>query len=187
MVSSILYLGNDPGWGYIDWNATTPPGTSVAIFVRASDDYADMGVWSDTITAPCALDAVLNDYDSYFQYRILLETADSDTTPSLHDVTLSWDPLGIGESPDAIPAGTVLLPFSPNPASAPSVRFGLLEPAYVNVSIFDMSGRLVSENYGDVYFQGYHEVLLGDLYPGIYFCRMTSGDFTALERFVVIE
>ena len=187
LVSSILYLGNDPDWGNIDWNATAPSGTSVALFVRASDDYADMGAWSDTITAPCALDAILNDYDSYLQYKILLETANSDTTPSLHDITISWNPLGIGEAPGAIPAGTVLLPFSPNPASAPSVRFGLLEPACVDISIFDLSGRLVSEIHGDEYLPGYHSLQLDDLSYGIYFCLMISDDFMATQRFVVIE
>ena len=186
--SSILYLGNDPDWGYIDWNASAPSGTSVALFVRASDNYADMGVWSDTITAPCALDAILNDYDSYFQYKVLLETVNSAATPSLHDITLTWDPLGIGETAEPNPGGIELLPIAPNPSSgSPTIRFGLHEPAYVDISIFDLSGRLVSENHGNEYSPGYHEFLLVDLSPGTYFCKMTSEDFTASERFVVIE
>ena len=146
-----------------------------------------MGTWSDTLTAPCSLDGILNDYDSYFQYKILLETVNPDTTPSLYDITLSWDPLGIGETAEPGPPGTELLPFSPNPTSAPYVRFGLPEPASVGISIFDLSGRLVSNIRGDEYSPGFHDVLLEDLSPGIYFCRMTSGDFTATQRFVVIE
>ena len=187
LVSSILYLGNDPGWGAIDWNVSTPSGTSISFVVRASDDYGDMGVWSDTLSAPCSLVGILNDYDSYFQYKVLLETVNPDTTPSLHDITLSWDPLGIEETAETSPQGTGLLPFSPNPASAPAVRFGLLEPASVDISIFDLSGRLVSEIPGDEYSTGFHDVPLGDISPGIYFCRMISDDFMATQRFVVIE
>jgi hypothetical protein len=46
---------------------------------------------------------------------------------------------------------------------------------------------MVSEIHGDEYSPGFHDVLLGELTPGIYFCRMISGDFTATQRFVVIE
>ena len=188
LVSSILNLGNDPDWGAIDWNASTPSGTSVSFLVRASDDYGNMGIWSDTLTAPCSLDGILNDYDSYFQYTVILETESPETTtPSLYDVTISWDPLGIEESAEPIPSGTEMFPFSPNPASSPAVRFGLPEPASVDISIFDLSGRLVSEIHEDEYSSGFHNVLIGDLSTGIYFCRMISGSFSATECFVVIE
>ncbi|MCK4506441.1 MAG: T9SS type A sorting domain-containing protein [Candidatus Aegiribacteria sp.] len=46
---------------------------------------------------------------------------------------------------------------------------------------------MVSEIYEDEYSPGFHDVLHGELTPGIYFCRMISGDFTATQRFVVIE
>ena len=36
LVSSILYLSNDPDWGTIDWSSSTPSGTSVSFLVRAS-------------------------------------------------------------------------------------------------------------------------------------------------------
>jgi len=34
---------------------------------------------------------------------------------------------------------------------------------------------------------GYHQVQLDELAPGIYFCKMIAGEFTATQRFVVIE
>ncbi len=186
--SSVLYLQNDPGWGNIDWTSIEPTGTAVAFQVRASDTFTDMGTWSDTLLSPCSLEWILNDYDSYFQYRAILATSNPDTTPTLNDVTISWNPLGIGETAEPIPPGTELLPISPNPSSgSPIIRFALTETANVDIYIFDFSGRLVSEIHEDEYSIGFHEVLLVDLYAGIYFCRMTSGDFTATQRFVVIE
>jgi hypothetical protein len=67
------------------------------------------------------------------------------------------------------------------------IRFGLPEPALVEIAIFDLTGRLIDAIHGDQYSPGYHDVLHGDLSPGIYFCRMISGEFTATQRFVVIE
>jgi hypothetical protein len=183
--SSILDIQENPDWDYLEWNSQTPSGASVSFQVRASDDHTTMGAWSDTLSIPCLLEGILADGDQYVQYRVILETSYPVSTPTLFDVMLTWDPMGIegGE----YPAVQTLLPFSPNPSSSPAVRFGLPEPASVEISIFNLSGRLVDEIHGDEYSSGFHDVLLGDLSPGIYFCRMISGDFEATQRFVVIE
>ncbi len=180
-------LGPVIDWDYLEWNSQTPSGTSVSLQVRASDDHTAMGPWSDTLFIPCLLEGILADGDQYVQYRAILKTSDRDTTPVLYDIMLSWDPVSIGDTTEPIPLGFALLPFSPNPASSPAVRFSLPEPASVELSIFDLSGRLVSDIYGENYSTGYHDVLLEDLSPGLYFCRMISGDFQATQRFVVIE
>ncbi|MCK4504254.1 MAG: T9SS type A sorting domain-containing protein, partial [Candidatus Aegiribacteria sp.] len=186
--SSILDTQGNPCWDYLDWNSQTPPETSISFQVRASDDHTAMGAWSDTLTSPCQLASILNDGDRYVQYRTILETSSPDSTPTLNDVTITWDPLGIGETVESIPTGTNLFPIAPNPsAGSPIIRFGLLVPASVEICIFDLSGRLVSEIHGDEYSAGFHSELIDDLFQGIYFCRMTSGDFTATQRFVVIE
>ena len=187
LVSSALYLGNDPGWGNIDWTCEEPAGTSVSFQVRACDspDSTGMGVWSDTLHSPCSLTGILDENDSFFQYKVILHTSNPSVTPALEDVTVTWDPLGIeGGEPSVLQ----LLPFAPNPATGNAViRFSLPEQATVELRVFDLTGRLVSEIQGDEYSPGFHDILVGDLSPGIYFCRMTSGDFTATQRFVVIE
>jgi hypothetical protein len=183
--SSILDTQISPDWDYFEWNSQTPPETSVSFQIRASDDHTSMGAWSDTLSIPCLLQGILTDGDQYVQYRVILETADPDTTPVLFDLTLTWDPMGIEGGED--PAILALLPFSPNPSSLPAVRFSLPEPASVELAIFDLSGRLVSMINGEEYSPGYHDVLLGELSPGVYFCRMISDDFKATQRFVVIE
>lgn len=185
--SSCLYLSSDPGWGSISWTTTEPSGTSVAFLVRSCDspDSNSMGAWSDTLYSPCSLNGILDEDDSFFQYKVILETFDSSITPVLEDVTITWNPLGIegGE-----PVVLRLLPFAPNPSSdSPVIRFSLPEQASVELRVFDFSGRLVNEIHGDEYSGGFHDVLLEDLSPGIYFCRMISGEFTATKRFVVIE
>jgi hypothetical protein len=182
--SSILDTQVDPAWDCLDWNSQVSPGTSVSMQVRSSDDYAEMGAWSDTLSEPCPLDGILMDGDQYVQYRVLFETADPYTTPAMFDITLTWDPLGIESHED--PISFSLMRFSPNPSSSPEARFRLPEPASVCISVFDVSGRLVSMN-RERFATGSHSVALDRLAPGIYFCRMISGDFSDTQRFVVIE
>jgi hypothetical protein len=184
--SSILYTGCDPDWGTLLWSSSSPPGTSVAFQVRASDDYIQMGAWSDTLSTPCSLHGLLADNASYIQYRAILETADPDTTPSLLDVTVTWDPLGIGDF--GSPEGFFLSPVTPNPAGPiPSVSFGLIESGFAEISVYDISGRLV-QGIGPVEYQaGCHTIQLQRLCSGIHFITMQAGEFSATQRFAVIE
>ncbi len=181
--SSILNTECSPQWASIDWNSSEPVGTDLYFQYKTSDDPGNMGNWSDQIHEPCFLSGLL---DQYFQYCVTMETDDPNSTPALHDITLNWDPYGIEGDPYT---SVFSLPgVIPNPTSgAVSICFGIPEPSMVRLSVFDLSGRIVSEICGDEYSTGFHDVLLGDISPGIYFCRMISGDFTATQRFVVIE
>lgn len=185
--SSILDTQIEPVWQYLDWNSQMPGGTSISCMVRASDTYKDMGEWSDSLHEPCSLEGILSDADRYMQYKIIFRTPDPDTTPTLSDITVSWYYLNIGDTAEPNLPEIELFPFVPNPWSAIVVRFGLSEPATVEISIFDLSGRLIRQIQADEYSPGYHDILLGDWSPGIYFCRMTSGEYSATQRFVVIE
>lgn len=188
LTSSILDTETYPNWDFLTWNSETPAGTSVSFQVRSSNDYLNMGTWSDTLWNPCSLEGILTDGDRYIQYRVILSTANPDTAPIFNDVTISWNLLGIGETAELITPETGLLPISPNPVTgSPIIRFGLFESASVELIVFDLLGRLVSEIHGDDYSPGFHEVLLGALSPGIYFCKMISEDFIATQRFVVIK
>jgi hypothetical protein len=188
LVSSVLDVECSPVWGTIDWSVLEPAETSVSFQLRSSvdPDSGSMGTWSDTLNMPCRLEGILTDGEQYVQYKVILETSDPDITPTLCEVMLTWDPLGI--SGDTGPDSFELLPFYPNPSiSSVSVRFGLPETSSVELSIFDVSGRLVEKTSTEEYPAGYHSIVLDELSPGIYFCRMTSGDFTATQRLVVIE
>ncbi len=184
--SSILYTGNDPDWEEIQWSAETPPGTLFGLQVRSSDNPALMGAWSATLWTPGPLHGMLADNSSYFQYRAILISADPGATPALHDVTVTWDPLGTGDSES--PGSLVLAPVTPNPASGPvTLSFGLPSPASVDLLLLDISGRLIRHISTDEYQPGWNTLQIDGLLPGIYFVRMTAGEFEASERFVVIE
>ena len=184
--SSVLDIQEDPGWDYLEWNATTPANTSVSFKVRASDDYTNMGAWSVILTSPCTLTGILNDGDRYVQYLVILSTSDPDTTSILHDVTITWDPLGVGDDPHV--TEYLLFGAEPNPACGyVSIGFAVPEHTLVELSIYDLTGRLIITPAQGEYSPGVHLVQLAELTPGTYFCRMISRDFIATHRFVVIE
>lgn len=184
--SALLYASGDPDWTSFGWTATTPPGTSVCCQVRASDDYENMGAWSDTLfTSPVSLHGLLADNASVFQYKAILLSTDPGVTPVLNSVTVSWNLLGVegGGSPAAIE----LLPPQQNPIQGMvSATFALPDPEMVDLTLFDISGRVVFRIQPGEYQAGWHTVQLGAPGPGIYFIRMRAGGTEAVQRVVVI-
>ena len=85
-----------PKWGEIDWNARTPPGTSISFQVRLLDS-PNSSTWSHTLTSPCSLRGILDDGYKYIQYRAILETSNTGISPTLYDVTITWDSLTTDE------------------------------------------------------------------------------------------
>ncbi len=184
LVSSIIFV-NDPDWLGISWIADTPIGTAVTFQVRASDDYTQMGGWSDTLTAPCSLGGILEDYDSFLQYRAILSRSASNVDPVLEEVTFTWNSLGVegGEAPEAV---ELRIGCNPSPGS-PSIEFGLPASGAVSLTVFDLAGRVVASVEPSDCEAGWHTESLGELAPGVYFVRLTAGEAEASERFVVIE
>ena len=121
----------------------------------------------------------------YVQYRANLSTTDPDTTPSLNELYLSWNPLGVGDSPEI--TDYFLHGPIPNPVSG-SVNIAIDVPllSFVEISIYDISGHLVISPIMEEYNPGEHELQIGDLEAGIYFCRMTTENFTDIQSFAVI-
>jgi hypothetical protein len=120
--------------------------------------------------------------------RIVAETSlGSDEDVSDSDFTIIGAP-GIGQSSSPAPQGMSLLPVTPNPSTGMvTVRFVTPVYAGVDISVFDVTGRLVSGIEETGYDAGSHAVQLDRLSPGVYFCRMISGDFMESRRFVVID
>ncbi len=186
--SSVLDVQESPSWQTIDWTSTEPTGTSVAFQVRASDNSSNMGAWSDTLTSSCTLSGILTDEDNYFQYRAILTTTDSLSTPTLQDVSVGWQLFtGTQEESEIEISAFALYGASPNPVVGTAVLgFSLPVDSQVELIVYDLSGRTVHSINGE-YESGVHEVVLDDLACGVYVARMTSEEFTASQQFVVIK
>ncbi len=182
--SSVLYTIDSPDWQYFDWNCTEPSGTEVAFQVRASISPSNLGPWSDTLRSPCSLEGLLSDSDHFFQYKAILTTTGSLSTPVLHDVTVNWNLLGIqGVSGSEF----ALYGARPNPTTGnAALFFSMPVESNVELSVYDLTGRIV-HSVSHQFESGVHEMVLDNLACGIYMVRMVSEEFTATRQFVVIE
>lgn len=189
LTSSVLDASCWPDWGTLNWTADNPSGTSIAFQVRSSSspDSTAMGPWSDTLCTPSSLHGILPDGQRYFQYKAILQRSVQEMTPNLQSVTVSWEPMiGLDDIDASVFMG--LLPISPNPVTGLlTVNFVLPEPSSVEISVFDLSGRLVCTTGPEEYESGTSSVSLGELNSGIYFVRMRTAGFEAVQRFAVVE
>lgn len=88
--SRILDAVSTARWGPIWWNATTPPGTTVALQTRTGESAivdSTWSAWSSPYPAPGA--AVVSPAGRRLQYRATLSTPNS-TSPLLEDVAVDF-------------------------------------------------------------------------------------------------
>jgi len=180
--SSIFALGNDPEWGNLSWY---PVMTGISFQIRASDDHTQMGDWSVEVVSPGGISGLLQDNNSFFQYRVLFRNG-AGLTPFISEITVSWNSVSIEDCTVPVEWETDYLAVSPNPSSDNvSVSFYLTQPADVSLYILDISGRVVWSNFCNSTAGAATEILLPELLPGIYFCKIISESCHMEERFVV--
>ena len=185
--SSIFDTQEYPDWQTIDWTGSSPAGTNIVFQVRASDDFSSMGAWSADITAPGSVSSILNEGASFFQYRTVFTSSSSVLTPVLEDVTVTWNPTSIGEESGQEVGTTYEVGVLTNPsASTATLTFSLPFTSFVELTVYDLTGRMAYFVSGD-YLSGTHEVYLDDLTSGVYLVRMTSGAFVSTKQFAIIE
>ncbi len=85
-------------WANISWDAELPADSTLSIQVRGSDNWEDMGSWSEELYEATELYEILTDTTRYFQYRVLMHTTDSTETPVLNEIILNWDDVEIEET-----------------------------------------------------------------------------------------
>lgn len=181
--SSILDTQEQPDWDMLLISAEMPPGTSVGCQLRCSDDHTQMGPWSDTLVSPTSLEGVLEEGKRYLQYRLLLCTEDPAFTPVVDQITVTWDPLGI---PGSLEEQITMYPLA-NPSRGNAVlSIGLPHAMEAELSLFDLSGRLVRE-VRDVFQAGCSQVAFDDIPTGVYCCRLEAGCETVHDRLVVLD
>ncbi len=186
--SSILNVDESPDWRIVDWISTEPSGTSVAFQVRASDDYLNMGAWSDTLTSPCSLNGIIEDGYQYFQYRAILSSSMAHSTPVLQEFSIVWLPqTSIEQEPGTSAPAFALRGAVPNPSCGMTrIVFELPVSTVAELTVFDLAGRMVYSS-TESYSSGVHQILLWDLADGMYIVRMQADDFSATSTLMIIE
>ena len=78
----------------------------------------------------------------------------------------------------------------PNPFNPVTViSFQLLAVSYVNLTIYDITGREVSTLVDGMKPAGRHQIVFdgSNLASGVYFCRLTAGDFKAMKKMLLVK
>ncbi|MCB1059985.1 MAG: PQQ-dependent sugar dehydrogenase [Calditrichaeota bacterium] len=89
-----------------------------------------------------------------------------------------------------IPDGIALLPCYPNPFNpVTTIEFVLPRAMDVRVSVYDISGRLVSELADGQYTAGTHRVTFNaeQLASGVYFAVLRSGDISLRQKMMLLK
>lgn len=185
--SSVLNAGYDViDWDSFSWSADVPSGTSICFQIRGSDDYNQMGEWSDTLyTSGSGIGGILQPEDRYFQYRAILSTTDIWNSACLDEVMVSFNPL----SADPGPVNENLFTINANPSSSvPIFDITLAESCNIGLQLFDISGRMVSTVFTGDLPAGMHSLYSGELITGIYIARLSlNGEISNLSFIVLGE
>ncbi len=186
--SSILDAGDIDEWNVFLSNSQEPKGTSVSFQFRSSDDSFNMGSWSEIVYSPdTPLVGILADSTRYLQYKVILETSNSGVSPELTEVAFSYTlQVDIGESESGV-VPSWSLSITENPSySFFSALVTVPEAGLVNLSLYDVSGRVVTEVLQELP-TGTHSVNFAGIAEGVYFCVMNAENFTSTERIVVLK
>ncbi len=88
--------GEKANWAQVTWSATTPPGTSVSLRVRAGNSATTFGQWHGPyLSSPAILDLtaaspLVPNPASMFQLEFILENSGDTYTPTLHDFQVAY-------------------------------------------------------------------------------------------------
>jgi len=187
--STILNIGmNQTDWGSITWNSFLPDSTGITVQVRASDDHASLGDWSDSIdVSGTALSDYLDPFVRFFQYRVNLQTSVPYSSPVLNMLKVEWFPYTDVHNVNTAVPGYSLDPVFPNPAIGTfSLSFCIPVESHVEISIYDLSGRTVFTCADETFSAGIYSLVIDDLAAGVYICGMRAGKFRAAEKVLLI-
>jgi hypothetical protein len=105
--------------------------------------------------------------------------------------TVTWCPItGIQQISTTVPKDYVLEQNYPNPFNpTTTIKFSIPKEGYVEMKLFDVTGREVATLVSDPFKAGTYEIDFDGtkLSSGVYFYKVVVGDFTATKKMVLIK
>jgi hypothetical protein len=122
----------------------------------------------------------------YLQYQTRLATSNPNATPSLKDVTILWNPVGIEGENSAPVDGRLIWLTSGNPVSgAFSVGYNVETTGRVSLAVYDAAGRSVYTLAEGEMVPGVYSATVSHLPAGVYSIVMETTGGMAAQRVVV--
>ena len=112
--------------------------------------------------------------------------------PAISDWTNTGEPFDdwLPQADKSVPAIFAVAQNYPNPFNpTTTISFALPEASHVKLVIYDLQGRMIAELVKGTRDAGVHEVTwdAGDLASGLYFYRITAGDFNAVKKMMLVK
>jgi len=106
-----------------------------------------------------------------------------------HDLRYAWNNgTGISEGYVEVCCNLECSPMYPNPTrGVTSLQFSLMTDSYVDITLYEVSGRIVERSVSGQYTAGTHAASFSVSSPGMYLARISSGNQIEIRRFVVID
>jgi len=127
-----------------------------------------------------------------FGFRLYsVYTRDSAGVKSLYYKSIDINPGSINQISSVVPESYKLEQNYPNPFNVGTkIRFAVKENnAFVNLSVYDVSGRLIKNLVNEKFNAGEYEYLYDaeGLSSGVYFYSLRAGDFSETKRMVLVK
>lgn len=106
----------------------------------------------------------------------------------------NWGSVGVAEELNSKSENTSFL-FSPNPLNSEiTIHYKLPAPSYITLKVYNFTGQLVRTIVDESRETGYHKAVWdgrdskGERVPsGVYFLRLTTGDFSVVRKITVLK
>jgi hypothetical protein len=199
VVSSVYDAEGWPVYGTVSYSYF-PDSGSVAVKIR-TDTSPDMSGAPDWDLCPVATNgqdiselSSVDDGERYIQYRVDMVGWEHDffRTPVFNEISIEYTRTGVEQESDRAqePVDFRLFQNEPNPFhSSTVIRYLLPKACAVNLSVYDVSGRL-AETLVDAHQEtGFYEARWdgGRSTSGIYFCRLVVGDLMLVSKMILLR
>jgi hypothetical protein len=98
--------------------------------------------------------------------------------------------LGVGPTSDFHPSSFILLPCFPNPFNpSTTISYELPVSSFVNLKVYDTTGRLVANLVNGWREPGMHQVIFdgSNLASGLYLTRLQAGEHVAMRKLILLK
>ena len=188
LTSSIgtLVLYTDDEWGDMTWESTEPAGTSICFQLRNSDIPDTMGEWSDTISTNGTYLGDIFPFDPaiYIQYRVFLNSENSEVSPILNSVSFGGYIGDISQQAESVNQSSLITVLS-NPSHGVVFLTVRLPNETQQLSVYDISGRLVYNETLQSQSSTVTRIIEG-LNAGVYHVTITAGNRVETYRVCVL-
>ncbi len=204
---SLANTGTEPASGQVWFDVTLPDGSPYGpVLGPASFDLPAgfSGIRDRSQAVPGAAPAGTYSYNSYFgvypaivwtDQSFTFEKAGASNAPGNGSWTAWGDDFdnwleNSSSATESMPQGIAIANVYPNPFNPTTVlSFELSTASHVNLQVYDTAGQLVATLVNGWRAAGTHEMTFeaSSLPSGVYFARLTAGEYTGVQKLVLMK